>query len=152
MLIFIALQLLQNSPAPDVRTSAASTLTKLALKAKALQANSAETTEALNIAFSVLKNAVSQLQDTSQTNPKAASKVSTPVADAITTVSFSSLDDTAKGKVDHHTGNNGVFGQKKSILSVERAVEVFAALAGKSDVKEELVHGSSRYGKICIID
>ncbi len=122
-----------QSPAADVRTTAASTLTKLALKAKALETNSSETTQAMNVALSVLKNALS---------------TQIPLEDkhrSLTDVSFSNLDGShALGSKANLLPDGTTISKQKNVSSIERAIEVLAALVGKSAVKEELVHGSSR--------
>lgn len=136
------LNLLLQSAAADVRAAAASTLTKLSLKAKALATDSDETTKSLNISLAVLKNAV-QLQ-----NAIAGSVDELELSNRLTNVSFSNLDESrTTGKVNEAralTEDQKKQLKKKSIASVERAVEVLAALVGRSVVKEELVHGSSR--------
>ncbi|CAM9233984.1 unnamed protein product, partial [Ectocarpus fasciculatus] len=98
------LNLLLQSAAADVRAAAASTLTKLSLKAKALATDSSETTH---------------LEDS--------------CADGKGSAQDKVLTAEQKKQL-----------KQKSVASVERAVEVLAALVGRSAVKEELVHGSAR--------
>ncbi len=105
-----AIQGLLASPLPSTRAAAAAALTKLSIKAKALQEDSPEVAAVLNAAFDVLRMEVGNLS--SQQEKKDAEKVSAA-----------------------------------AIVSVERAVEVIAAMVGKTHVKEEIVHGSSRVAR-----
>lgn len=155
------LQLLLDSPAADVRTSAASTLTKLSLKAKALNADSSETTQALSVSLFVLKNALlNQASEDKEINSSSSSQSKTSsggLARApITNVSFSALDFTASATSasantpGHGTALSGgsphwtTTKSPKELCSIERAIEVIATLVGKTSMKEELVHGSHR--------
>jgi tetratricopeptide (TPR) repeat protein len=95
----------------EIKSNAASALTKLAIKSKALTSDSPENSEILNTVHSILKNSSS---------------------------SWSDLKD-----------NNNHSKQLQS--STERCIEVLSALVGKSYVKEEIVHGSSRV-KSCIAE
>lgn len=126
-----AIQALMISSDAHVRAAAASALTKLSIKAKALSENSEETTRTLNVVLDILKAAVNQHKST---------KITKKDEKEAQLTSFSSLDNTAI-KTDPHTLNQLV---SKTQSSVERAVEVLAALAGRTFVKEELVHGSYR--------
>lgn len=135
------LNLLLQSSAPDVRAAAASTMTKLSLKAKALATDSSETTHALNVALTVLKNAVQFQNDTGS----AADDID--LTHRLTSVSFSNLDQSRsmeKSGKKSGTDDQKKHLKKKNLASVERAVEVLAALVGRTVVKEELVHGSAR--------
>jgi hypothetical protein len=131
------LPILLESPGADVRSAAASTLTKLGLKAQALGDNSAEATGALNVALSVIKNAVA-----SDAASKSASKIKPA---GITTVSFSHLDTTASAPEAKSRDELSLALERKTMASVERAIEVVAALVGKSSIKEEVTFGSGRY-------
>lgn len=127
-----ALQTLMRSPRPGTRAAAASALTKLSLQAKALKEDSPETSQMLNVVLDVLK---------SSKHKPGFSKVDQP---AQSLVSFSAVGDSfshpnhKNGKLSHST-------EDRALTSTERAVEVLAAMVGKTFVKEELVHGSYRY-------
>ena len=145
------LQFLQQSSAADVRAAAASTLTKLALKAKALTTDSAETTHTLNVALDVLKDAWRSQENKSESSSLigASGDDQSELSHRLTNVSFSHIDDAffAGSKTTAHhdsAAEQWRHQKKKNIASVERAVEVLAALVGRSAVKEELVHGSTR--------
>jgi protein unc-45 len=100
------------------RAAAAAALTKLSIKAKALEENSPEIAQVLNAAFDVLR------------------------------VEVKKLEKGAKGTEKSSGGDSsGVVVSSESIASVERSIEVIAAMAGKSYIKEEIVHGSSRVAK-----
>jgi len=137
------LQSLLRSPSQAVQASAASTLTKLSIKAKALSNNSPEIAQILNAVLVSIKS--SNTIQGSKTISQGGSSL----------VSFSSLD---------NIGNESIAGKKSSssntdklmelglanakdgseYTTLERAIEVVAAIVGKSFVKEEIVHGSSR--------
>jgi hypothetical protein len=91
-----AMETLLKSNNTAVASAAASTMTKLSLKAKALQEESPEIAHVMNTATTVLKQ------------------------------------QSGKSKVDPND------------LSVERAIEVIAAMITKSHIKEEFTHGSYR--------
>jgi hypothetical protein len=118
-------QSLLNSPQPATRAAAAAALTKLSIKAKALEQDSPEISQVLNAAFDVIRLEVKKLEGT--TGPSKSSSTSAPLL---------SSTSSAPVQVD-----------PTSITSVERAIEVIAAIIGKSYVKEEIVHGSSRVAK-----
>jgi tetratricopeptide (TPR) repeat protein len=90
----------------EIKSNAASALTKLAIKSKALTSDSPENSEILNTVHSILKSSNSSSSDLKDNN-------------------------------------------KQLQSSTERCIEVLSALVGKSYVKEEIVHGSSRV-KSCI--
>lgn len=91
-----AMELLLKSNNAAIASAAASTMTKLSLKAKALQEESPEIAHVMNTATTILKQ------------------------------------QSGSNKVDPND------------LSVERAIEVIAAMITKSHIKEEFTHGSYR--------
>lgn len=135
------LQSLLSSPSQAVQASAASTLTKLSIKAKALCSNSPEVAQILNAVLVSIKNSKK-------------SHESKPDNGGSSLVSFSSLDNVS------NSGSSGKLGAVSAdklmelglantkggseYTTLERAIEVVAAIVGKSFVKEEIVHGSSR--------
>jgi hypothetical protein len=129
-----ALQTLMRSPKAGTRAAAASALTKLSLQAKALKEDSPETSQMLNVVLEVLKS--------SKHKPGTASSQATQ-----SLVSFSAVGDsfahpnTSKAAA---AGKQEASNEERALTSTERAVEVLAAMVGKSFVKEELVHGSYR--------
>ena len=144
------LNTLLNSPSHSTRAAAASTLTKLAIKAKALTEDSSEVSQILNTVLSVLKFATGSPLSTNKSDKKSGEG---------SLVSFSSLDEI--GKASHPSDNKkdglGIFSTSLSnslagvdsdssviMTSVERSIEVLAAMVGKTHVKEEIVHGSYR--------
>lgn len=135
---------LLRSSQPGVRAAAASTITKLTIKAKALTSGASENSLILDAVLGVLKSA-----GKSQSN-----SVSSNNLDGDKLVSFSSHDVTADSSkklgADKSEGrtlpNSELVGESYStaMTSVERAIEVLAAMVGHTYVKEELVHGSYR--------
>ncbi|RYH32189.1 hypothetical protein EON65_01040 [archaeon] len=128
---------------PAVRAAAASVLTKLSLKAKALSQSSEEVSQILNAVTGVLKASVKGAVDKDKGDYKKG------------LVSFSSYDNTAMSKADSHAAHTAenkaisfTSGTSVSLSSVERAIEVVAAIVGKTFVKEEVVHGSSRVASL----
>lgn len=147
---------LLHAPSAGIRAAAASTITKLSLKAKALSEDSAEVAQILNTALSVLKAVNNPLSADAKTLSGTAKGAST---DAL--VSFSAMDEVsnsralnkkheaeeaARDKKHAPTGDAalGVSGAV-TMTAVERAIESLAAMVGKSYIKEEIVHGSYRY-------
>eukprot|EP01034_Spumella_vulgaris_P029108 gene29108-36099_t len=152
---------LMHSPYQGTRAAAASTITKLSLKAKALREDSAEIATVLNTVLSVLKTAnqthsgeVSNKQNTVE-DKKNKSKGQDKL------VSFSAMDEVGSSQqaqakrqsaevkirqADHKPvpGQINQVTNAVTMTSVERAIEVLAALIGKTYVKEEIVHGSYR--------
>lgn len=167
------LRTLLHSPSPATQAAAASTMTKLAIKAKAMTADSAEVGQIMNTVLSVLKTATS-----AQRSNASASSPSTDVKGRPTDgcnapqdhslVSFSALDTVSmdqqlKEKKNESSPlnskrNEAQRASKESsslsssssssdavvMTSVERAIEVLAAMVGRTHVKEEIVHGSYR--------
>ena len=108
--------------------------------AKALTEDSPEISAILNTASTVLKAAAATSLPTA-TNSSAASPPSSS-----SLVSFSSIDDSFfknAGKVDNASSSSNSSSNDMT-SSVERAVEMVAALVGRSHVKDEIVHGSYR--------
>lgn len=126
-------QSLLKSPHPATRAAAAAALTKLSIKAKALDQNSPEVSQVLNAAFDVIrlevKNAAAETETVTSTTTTSSSSISSK-----------SLSLSPISAVTSEIGS-------RAISSMERAVEVVAAMIGKSYVKEEIVHGSSRIAK-----
>ena len=143
-----ALQTLMRSPLPVTRAAAASALTKLSLQAKALKEDSQETSELLNVVLQVLKSAAATGADTQSRSarPKATEK-GTAEAKSSHLVSFSAVGD-AFDRRRHDSSGEKTDKKQPSLTSTERAVEVLAAMVGKTFVKEELVHGSYRCGAL----
>lgn len=122
-------QSLLKSPQPATRAAAAAALTKLSIKAKALEQDSPEISQVLNAAFDVIRMEVKKIEGAAKTTKP-------PTSTSVPSSSSPASSLQAGAKVD-----------SASITSVERAVEVVAAIIGKSYVKEEIVHGSSRIAK-----
>ena len=120
------------------RAAAASTLTKLALKAKALDEKAPDIAQAVNIALDVVKNA------NAITSANANNKTKVSPASNLNTLSksYTSLDSNPPPTTSNSTQHES---------TTERAVELIAALSSKSFMKEELVHGSFRLVVTCII-
>jgi tetratricopeptide (TPR) repeat protein len=114
---------LLRSDSPNVRAAAASVLTKLSLKAQALTRESEEVAQILNAVTPVLKSV--------RSTERVVSKPALPA--------FSNLSLTSKPSATPTPSLGG-----PSLSSLERTIEVIAAISGKSYVKEEIVHGSSR--------
>lgn len=159
--------LLKHGTSSGVRAAAAATITKLSLRAKALEDDETDLTSILNTVVEVLKT--SPLSTLKQNK---AGKIEKPRATNL--VSFSKLDnfDTKTSQADStnqtkqanterlriHSGTSteqtgatsdftASLGDTKggaSIISTERAIEVLAAVVGKTRLKEEIVHGSHR--------
>lgn len=122
--------LLQSS-SPTVRSNAASTITKLGIKSKALKESSSDTSRILNVSLDIVKAHVTQ----------------TPVSEVRLEqglVSFSAFDNVSESK-QTKTTEKDVF--IADLAAVERAIEVIASLANQTTIKEELVHGSYRVAK-----
>ena len=124
-----ALQTLMRSPKPGTRAAAASALTKLSLQAKALKEDSPETSQMLNVVLDVLKSSKHK-PGVSPTQP--------------VHVSFSAVGDSFAHPKATGAGKQESSSEERALTSTERAVEVLAAMVGKTFVKEELVHGSYR--------
>ena len=118
------LYLLLKSSHGATRANAASALSKLAFKAKALEdTRSSETTHLLNVAVDIIK-------------AHANSPTSEPVVNVV-----------KKGK-----GGKETSVERCIESSIERAVEILASLVGRSSIKEELVYGSYRYRPLtCLV-
>lgn len=128
-----ALQSLMRSPKPGTRAAAASALTKLSLQAKALKEDSPETSQMLNVVLDVLKTA----------HNKPGTAAASPTSQHL--VSFSAVGDSfSHPSQKSPAGKSEHSGEERALTSTERAVEVLAAMVGKTFVKEELVHGSYR--------
>lgn len=133
-----ALHTLLNVSSLSVRAAAASTITKLSIKAKALKEDSPEISQILNAVLDVLKNSPASTLNFSSSNINN------------NFVSFFSQDKSYKKEIidkdkpsslessliDVDSGN--------SFTSTERAIEILAAIIGKTYIKEEIVHGSFR--------
>lgn len=148
------LSTLLHAPSPGIRAAAASTITKLSIKAKALSEDSAEVAQIMNTALTILRAA---------NNPYAAdakSTVNVPGKGPSELVSFSALDEVSNNRALHKKhealeaagrGKNATVSAENSVsgavtmTAVERAIESLAAMVSKSYIKEEIVHGSYRY-------
>jgi hypothetical protein len=123
-----AVHSLLRSPHPGIRAAAASAITKLSLRAKALQEESPEVSSVLNAALDVLRVYKEKMS------------------------SATSAVDSLKEKDTHvsrspaplNTNLDVSINTASSLASAERAVEVVAAMIGRTHVKEEIVHGSYR--------
>lgn len=146
------LHTLLRSPDSATQAAAASTMTKLSIKAKAINEASPEVAELLNSAVSVLKSVnASRAAATASSSTR-----SNHTNSASNLVSFSALEDfSASCKAGKQSGSGGSSSSANtaaivsadnasSSSSVDRSIEVIAAMVGKSFVKEEIVHGSSR--------
>jgi len=112
--------------------AAASAITKLAIQAKAFKDESVETGQILNVVLQVLRagsDAPKSLSSSpSSPLPSFSSLSSSPIA---LLPPMPLAMDTAK---------------EAAAVSVDRAIEVLAALVGMTSIKEEIVHGSGRVG------
>ena len=157
------LNTLLHSPSPGTQAAAASTLTKLAIKAKAMSADSFEMGQIMNTVLSVLKAASSGGWKSAEVLDM--EKESQQKQQQKQLVSFSSMDTVSqdlKNKNESpqkgNTNSTKLVASKQQstesasdavvMTSVERAIEVLAAIVGKTHVKEEIVHGSYRYPSI----
>ena len=125
------LQKLLKASNPSTRAAAASCITKLSIKAKALSDDSPEVAQVLNAAFDVIKasNMANQLKSEKNDGPE--KQISSHVKSF--TNMTPSFADSSKNAA--------------SLASVERAIEVIAAMIGKTTLKEEISHGSYRVSK-----
>jgi hypothetical protein len=156
------LNTLLESPHEGIKAAAAATITKLSLKAKAFEnEDTDELTSILNSVLNVLKHSsLSALNNSADSSKGQSSAVNGAGKGASSTglISFSKLD---KIKTDVKAANKSASGIGAitkddyaasvadlegglAYVSVERAIEVLAALVGKTFVKEEIVHGSYR--------
>lgn len=148
-------QLLQSA-SPGVRAAAASIITKVTLQqqqqSKVLHKGSTEAELLLNAVLSVFKH-YRNIHSSHATNGYETDAISSKVANSSTgqLVSFSAHDVTAHSSIkssseSKHLNISKTTGAMNEVglVSLERAVEVLAALCGHSFVKEELVHGSGR--------
>ena len=132
-----ALRTLMQSPNSSTRAAAASTMTKLSIKAKALTEESPEMAQILNTAFDVLKMA----------GATSAVAAASPPDGSARPVPFSVFDEMSAADKSKNKKKDG--GVDKAFLTsppttVERAVEIIASLIGRTHIKEEVVHGSFR--------
>ena len=166
-----ALQTLLRSPVQSVRAAAASAMTKLSIKAKAVKEGdeSPELSDILNTVLLVLKTSpLSTLkQPTSnegvvtENGHNSEQKVSfsklSSFDNSFTAQSGSATSQQQKqskqiesNKLRLHDGistsghNSDPSVSGASIVSTERAIEVLASLVGRTFIKEEVVHGSYR--------
>lgn len=119
-----------------IKALAVSTLTKLSIKASALNDDSSEVAEILNVVLSIVKS----FESGKDLNPQSHSKDTG-------LISFSTFDQSKSSSTKDNIDFFNLQNRKDagmSLTSLERAIEVVAAMVGKSKVKEELVHGSSR--------
>jgi tetratricopeptide (TPR) repeat protein len=130
---------LLHSPQAGIRAAAASALTKVAIKSKALNRDSNENAQILNAVVSVLRKSV-------HTPDQRSSQLSES-----SLISFSSYDNiglTKGKKIDGPVApdyTDVVQGSEATMMtSVERAIEVLSALSSHTYIKEEIVHGSYR--------
>lgn len=138
------LQSLLHAPSQAVQAAAASTYTKLSIKAKALDNMSPEIAQILNAVLVSIK--------------RSSNKESSSESEKVSLISFSSLDNIgneniSSKKVSDNTERLLEMGLSNSkggseYTTLERAIEVVAAIVGKSFVKEEIVHGSARVTSI----
>ncbi len=127
-----AIHALLKAENPNTRAAAAATITKLSIKAKALEEDSPEVSQVLNAAFDVIKifgslSSGKEIQDIPKNN----------------LVSFSKVGDSTQEKLENDKSISlGIVDNQSN--SMDRAIEVIAAIVGKTHVKEEIVHGSYR--------
>jgi len=131
-----ALKTLLQSPNSSTRAAAASALTKLSLKAKAMAEESSEVAQVLNTAFDVLRVAV-QTSSSSSSSSLSSSGDKQPSL----LVSFSAFDVTSSTA---SSSSGSALACTSAPTTVERAVEIIASMIGRTHVKEEIVHGSFR--------
>lgn len=145
---------LLHAPSPGIRAAAASTITKLSIKAKALSEDSSEVAQIMNTACSILKAANNPHAASSQLDLRADAKGS----DTDALVSFSSMDEVSHSRAlsKKNEADEAAKGKKRTssttaelsngvtMTAVERAIESLAAMVGKTYIKEEIVHGSYR--------
>jgi tetratricopeptide (TPR) repeat protein len=147
------------SPNEGIKAAAAATMTKLSIKAKAFENNedTDELTSILNSVLTVLKqsplstasNATGKTT-TSNKNSKDNSLVSFSKLDKLSIKDAASKDSkkasssSSVGTKDDYAASVADMEGGLAYVSVERAIEVLAALVGKTFVKEEIVHGSYR--------
>lgn len=135
-----ALHALLRSTVAATRAAAASTLTKLSLKAKAIKDdNDDEVTVTLNVVLDVIREAVEENRNPKNNSSSIqSSSGGAGKAQKSQLVSFSSVDLDAKETLATATAQGGL------ATSTERAIEVLASMAARTAIKEELVHGSYR--------
>jgi len=127
-----AIHNLLKSPHAGIRAAAASTITKLSIRAKAMHEDSPEVSAVMNAALDVLR--------TYKENTNSAAAASAPAS----TMLSQSAQNVSRGVQPLNTNLELSIRTASSVASAERAVEVVAAMVGRSHVKEELVHGSFR--------
>eukprot|EP01038_Epipyxis_sp_PR26KG_P013443 gene13443-18025_t len=154
-----ALQTLLHSPHAGILAAAASTMTKLSLKAKAFKENSPEIALVLNTVHTILKGS----QPSKNNNINNNDKNSYSNNNNNNLISFSVLDEVSLNQKKSNPNNSensnspkkkdNLYNQDNAIVmtSIERAVEVLAAMVGKTYIKEEIVHGSYRISS-CMMD
>eukprot|EP01041_Mallomonas_annulata_P007218 gene7218-14717_t len=137
-----ALHSLLQSPVSNTRAAAASALTKLSLKAKALSEDSPEISQTMNVVLDVIRQAAATTTSTSISNDSSVTAGGTVVNTSKSElVKFSAIDLDKKYSSDKNDDNGSY---TLALTSTERAIEVLAAMVGKTHIKEELVHGSYR--------
>jgi hypothetical protein len=134
-----AIHELLKSPHGGIRAAAASTITKLSIKAKALEEDTPEVSAILNASIDVIKlyKKSATLVDFDNKNNKQVSN---------NNINASSLGPKMAGLALTPMTQNleTSLHNASSMSSVERAIETIAAMAGKTHIKEELVNGSYR--------
>jgi hypothetical protein len=159
------LRQLMMSPNPGTRAAAASTMTKLSIKAKALTEDSSEVSSILNAVLDVLKIAISALNNPDAPADDLLRDGSVTGAGTVgggvlgvsksteSPVSFSVHQDGNGGKTKGKAAEQSIHqlltkakldSNSVTMTSIERAIEVLATLTGKTYIKEEIVHGSFR--------
>ena len=168
-----ALQTLLRSPVQSVRAAAASAMTKLSIKAKAVKEGdeSPELSDILNTVLLVLKSSPLSTLKQPTSNEGVVTEKGHNSDHKVSFSKLSSFDNfvTAQSgratsqqqqkqnkqlennKLRLHDGiatsghNSDPSVSGASIVSTERAIEVLASLVGRTFIKEEVVHGSYRY-------
>jgi hypothetical protein len=145
-----ALQSLLQSSSAGIRAAAASTMTKLTIKAKALNEESIELSDILATVLSVLKTSpLSSLNSNQNVTDGTENKnglVSFSKLSSFNTTQNSSEKFRLHGDVNVGNITESLNNEKAgaSHVSTERSIEVLAALVGRTHIKEEIVHGSYR--------
>ncbi len=123
---------LLRSPHAGIRAAAASAITKLSLRAKAMQEDSPEVSSVMNAALDVLRVHKDHVHHATPANPISSTSTGATQSSLVRPIQPMNTDLDLSMRT------------ASSLASAERAVEVVAAMAGRTHIKEELVHGSFR--------
>ena len=121
-----AIHALLKAENPNTRAAAAATITKLSIKAKALEEDSPEVSQVLNAAFDVIKifgslSSGKEIQDIPKNN----------------LVSFSKVGDSTQEKLENDKSISlGIVDNQSN--SMDRAIEVIAAIVDEYERLQEL--------------